>query len=264
MITRFILIFLVSVLLFSCQETTPTEEAVSENQELYNPAAQGFNLVASDERAIAIADSVMWAQGGRKAWSQSRYFSWNFFGARSLWWDKKAGDVRIEVPGDSLTILVNIHSLEGQVYQGENAVTHPDTLRQFMEQGKSIWINDAYWLFMPFKLKDTGVTLNYLGKDTTQSGIDAYKLQLLFEEVGDTPQNKYEVLVGSEDYLVREWSFYGNREDTVPAFTTPWEDYKAYDGILLSGERGKRDITEIKVYDQLPTAVFNSLEVNKN
>ncbi|MEJ2086172.1 MAG: hypothetical protein P8Y44_10915, partial [Acidobacteriota bacterium] len=47
-----------------------------------NPPAPGFNAEASDDEAIVIADQVMEALGGRKAWDDTRYLTWNFFGRR--------------------------------------------------------------------------------------------------------------------------------------------------------------------------------------
>lgn len=245
---------------FGCEGPDSANEASSEIPITANPPAEGFNAAASDSKAVAIADSVMIAQGGRKAWDNSRYFSWNFFGARSLWWDKKSGDVRIEIPKDSTVILVNIHSLEGKARVNGNKVTQPDSLGRYLQQGKSIWINDAYWLFMPFKLKDSGVTLTYEGQDTTQTGRPAHVLQLVFEEVGDTPQNKYHVFVDASAYLVRQWSYFQNYEDEEPIFTTPWEDYRTYGEILLSGGRGERQITAIEVAESMPEAIFSSLD----
>jgi hypothetical protein len=31
-----------------------------------------------------------------------------------------------------------------------------------LRKGKNWWINDAYWLVMPWKLQDPGVTLSYV------------------------------------------------------------------------------------------------------
>ena len=72
---------------------------------------------------------------------------------------------------DSTVYLMNIHSMEGKVKRGEKLITNPDTLQNFLKYGKSTWINDAYWLVMPFKLKDSGVTLKYIGQDTTEAGL---------------------------------------------------------------------------------------------
>lgn len=113
---------------------------------------------------------------------------------------------------------------------------------------------------MPFKLKDSGLTLKYLRQDTTQAGIPAYLLQLTFQEVGDTPENKYHVYVDTGSYLVRQWAYFPRAGDEEPAFVTPWDDYRQYGAILLSGNRGKRALADIKVLENVPEGAFSSLE----
>jgi hypothetical protein len=244
-------------LMWSCQspknqagarETAQVAEA--------NPPAPGFNAAGSDERAIAIADEVMLAMGGRQAWDQTRYIAWNFFGRRHLLWDKHAGRARIEIPEQSAVYLVDLNTLEGKVKKSEELVTHPDSLTKFLEQAKSTWINDAYWLFMPFKLKDSGVTLKYMGEMNTQAGKAADVLQLTFEAVGDTPENKYLVYVDKESRLVSQWDFFRRYDDEKPFFSSPWEDYRRYGGILLSGGRGGRQLSDIEVLDEVSETVF--------
>jgi hypothetical protein len=189
----FVLLLSFSILI-SCSSKKETEQTTNIPPD-ENPAAPGFNAEGSDQKAIDIADKVMLAMGGRNNWNDERYLTWNFFGARTLWWDKFTGDVRIKMhKADSMVILVNINDDSGRVFLDGIETTHPDSLSKYLTRGKGIWINDAYWLFMPFKLKDSGVTLTYAGEDTTQSGIESHKLQLTFENVGNTPQNKYHAL----------------------------------------------------------------------
>jgi len=114
-----------------------------------NPAAEGFNLAGSDARAIALADAVMAAQGGRAAWDETRYLSWNFFGRRQLLWDKWTGDVRIDFVGKPTVLLVNVNTGLGQAQIDGVVQTHPDSLAKYAAMARSIWINDSYWLFMP-------------------------------------------------------------------------------------------------------------------
>ncbi len=259
-----ILSLLFLLILWSCQPAGKDKQEgtvdINPHSIYDNPSADGFNAEGSDPRAVAIADSVMAAMGGRQAWDTARYAKWNFFGNRILLWDKYTGDVRIEIPADSTVYLTNIHTLEGKAMEGGEVVENPDTLEQRMQRAKSIWINDSYWLFMPFKLKDSGVTLKYLGQDTTQTGESAHVLQLTFEEVGDTPQNKYHVYVDTDDYLVRQWAYFRNASDEEPGFMTPWDGYAEYSGLLLSGGRGERGITDIEVMEKVPGQAFQSLE----
>ncbi len=226
-------------------------------QQENNPPAPGFNAEASDPQAIRIADEVMQAMGGRKNWDDTRYIVWNFFGRRKLFWDKYSGNVRIEM--GNAVYLVNIHNNTGKVRIGEEIVTHPDSLREHVNRGISAWINDGYWLFMPFKLKDSGVTLRYLGVQTTADGRPADVLQLTFEKVGRTPDNKYHVFVDKETRLVTQWEYFTKYTDEKPAIANPWSDYRRYGKILLSGNRGpNRQLTEIGVYAALPAEVFES------
>ena len=68
---------------WSCTSPDKSPQEDVESTEI-NPAAEGFNLEASDEKAIALADEVMEAMGGRKNWDATRYIRWNFFGRRTL------------------------------------------------------------------------------------------------------------------------------------------------------------------------------------
>ena len=259
---KYILYFVPAMILFfACEPSQQKEEAQEINE---NPAAEGFNEQDSDEKAIAIADSVMNAMGGRKAYDNLRFIAWNFFGARDLVWDKHTGRVRIDVPAQKTTYLVNVNTLEGKVLKDSTEVTHPDSLKIYLERAKSIWINDSYWLVMPFKLKDSGVTLKYAREDTIKSGISSNVLTLTFENVGDTPNNKYEVYVDKSDNLVKQWAYYKDASQPEPSAVWPWDNYKSYNGVLLSADRSDgKGPGKVSVYQDLPDEVFTSFDTPK-
>ena len=233
--------------LSSCIETETKNKATTE----INPPAQGFNIEGSDQKAIDLADQVMEAMGGRKAYDNARYFSWNFFGSRKHVWDKETGDVYIKNLRDKYELHMNINDMTGQMIVGGMETVNLDTLGKYLEKGKSMWINDSYWLVMPFKLKDSGVTLKYLGDTETAEGKAADKLSLTFEHVGKTPENKYHVYVDKKSKLITQWDFFNDAADPEPRFSTPWEGYKDYNGIKLSGGRGKNALSEIEVSEDL-------------
>jgi hypothetical protein len=223
-----------------------------------NPALPGFQAETSDPRAIAIADEVMQALGGRSAWDGTRFVRWHFFGRRMHYWDKWSGDVRIEA-GDRL-VLMNIQSRKGRVWDKGVEVTHPDSLAPRLAKGFGWWTNDMYWVFMPSKLKDSGVRLRHVGERATQDGRPADVLELTFTGVGLTPENKYEVLVDKETHLVGEWSFYEKSSDSEAGFTMPWKSWHKVGNIMLAGNHGRDKEADWKlaVYDQLPKSVFTS------
>jgi hypothetical protein len=218
-------------------------------------------LANSDPAAVELADSIMEAMGGWENWNNTRFISWNFFGRRDLIWDKKQERVRIESPDDSITYLVNLSPLTGKVWVKGQELPPGDSLNNMLKRGKSIWINDSYWLVMPFKLKDSGVTLKYLGEDTLQTGLPCNVLQLTFENVGDTPQNKYQIYVDLADNLVKQWAYYSDANQDSANFVRPWDNYKKYGNILLSADRSDDGGPKnVKVQDTINEKIFTSLE----
>ncbi|MEP0985982.1 hypothetical protein [Ekhidna sp.] len=255
-----ILSLTVIVLLSSCTSSTTSGESAdstaveSEFIEYNNPPAEGFNQEGSDLLATLLADKSMLAMGGREAWDKTRYIKWTFFGRRDHTWDKWTGDVRIESPGNDLTIIMNINTKEGKAMKGGEEVT--DSLSYYLQAGYEMWVNDSYWLVMPFKLKDSGVTLKYLREDTTQTGQRADVVSLSFEDVGVTPQNVYEVWIDTDSKLVTQWAFFPDSTTLEPRFITPWADYNKYGEILLSGNRGRNSLSNIEVLSEVPKETF--------
>jgi len=112
---------------------------------------------------------------------------------------------------------------------------------------------------MPFKLKDPGVILRYLGQGEIEgSPVDI--ISVTFKNVGATPQNKYHIYVDKETKLVVWWDFYMDAADEHPRFKMPWKNYQKYGNIWLSDDRGTRKHTELGVFDELPASVFGSFE----
>lgn len=255
---KFPILILICLLAAACDQSNEEKNVVVDN-----PPAPGFNLAHSDPAAVELADSVMKAMGGRKNWDETRFISWNFFGRRNLFWDKDQGNVRIESIPDSIIYLVNIHDLKGRVQVKGQELTEPDSLKKMLKRAQSFWINDSYWLVMPFKLKDTGVTLKYLGEDTTATGLKCNVLELTFENVGDTPQNKYRIYVDLKDNLVKQWAYYKEAAQDSPTQIWPWDNYKRYGSILLSADRSdNKGPRAVRVDKKLPPELFTSFEVS--
>ena len=243
------LVFIFSLLLLAC---SPKPESLRE----LNPPAEGFDMVNSEPAAIQLADSIMAAIGGRENWDKTRYISWNFFGRRDLVWDKQQGRVRIESPSDSSIYLVNINTGAGRVKFHGVELTEPDTLKKMLERAKGIWINDSYWLTMPFKLKDSGVTLKYMGQDTLKSS--RYNiLQMTFANVGFTPENKYKLYVGIQDKMIKYWAYFNEAKKDTANFIRPWDNYQKYGNVLLSADRSDNSGPKnVKVETQMDDKIF--------
>lgn len=245
-------ILLIAIIFLACQKSEQHEEKTI----VGNPPAEGFNFDGSDPAAIELADSVMTAMGGRANWEATRFISWNF-GRRDLIWDKETGRVRIESSNDSTVYLVNVQTGEGRVQIKGQELTMPDSLAKMLDKAKSIWINDSYWLVMPFKLKDSGVTLKYLGEENNQQEVLCNVLELTFNEVGVTPENKYQVYVGIHDNLINEWRYYKNADLDSASAIWPFDNYKKYGSILLSADRSDgRGPKNVRVDADISDSIF--------
>ncbi|MBL7816803.1 MAG: hypothetical protein JNL70_17410 [Saprospiraceae bacterium] len=229
------------------------------NKDVPNTPAVGFNTEGSDAKAIEIADSVMRACGGRYAWDQTRYIRWTFFGRRSLFWDKKMEKVRIDFLDSDLKIRLNLKDMTGRVWKDGKEMTQPDSLKKYLERGKGTWINDSYWLVMPFKMKDSGVTLKYVGQKPNTLGVACDVVEMTFKNVGNTPDNKYHVYVNPSSHLVVQWDYYAKYSNEKPTMSTPWADYRGLQNIMLAVSRGEnRNMVPMGVYLNAPDSVFTS------
>lgn len=228
-------------------------------KEVPNTPAAGFDAQNSDPAAVALADSIMKANGGRYAWDMTHYIKWTFLGKRDLIWDKWGERVRIDFLDKNLHVRLNLKDMTGSVMQDGVLMTQPDSIKKYLGRGKSFWVNDSYWLVMPFKLKDSGVTLKSLGKKNNAIGAESDVIELTFKNVGDTPNNKYNIYSNPLTHLVTQWDYFPKSTDPKPAMSVPNSEYRAYGHIMLSPNRGKGlSLAPLAVYSSMPDSIFTS------
>ncbi|MEM9719222.1 MAG: hypothetical protein AAGA10_08250, partial [Bacteroidota bacterium] len=174
------------------------------------------------------------------------------------------GDVKIEYTQDTVServVLLNVNTMEGKVQHNGEAFSDADSVAVLLQQAKGQWINDSYWVFMPFKMKDSGVTLKYVGTDSTLAGVPCEVVSMTFSEVGNTPDNKYLVYIHPESHDVLQWDYYPTATDESPRFVSSWDAYKTYGNIRLSSDRvfngeAMRKLEELAVLDSLSEGFF--------
>lgn len=221
-------------------------------------APLGFTSATADFRASQIADAVLAAVGGEEAWDDTQLIAWSFDGIRRYIWDKWSDNVRIDHLHDDQTVLMNTSSNMGRVFRNGKEILQPDSVAKYVRQDKRNWINESYWLFLPFKLRDPSVLLKYAGSEPTQAGKPADVLLIAFRNGNNLPGGKDKVWVDKKTRLITQWAHYAKLTDQTPVFTIPWDDYQQYGTILLSGDRGDaHEIADIMVFTGLPGEVFS-------
>lgn len=230
-----------------------------------DPASGSFD---PETRARLLAEQSFEAMGGRDAFAATRYFRFNFFGFRTHHWDSHSGDHRLEGKtrdGDSYVVLHNINSKKGSAWLNGEPLAD-DALGEWLERAYGAWVNDVYWLLMPYKLLDPGVNLTYDGEETLD-GVVYDKVLLTFESVGLTPGDRYWAYLNRETGLMDRWAYFLEdwKEDQKPTQWL-WTDWDRYGKILLSPRRfnpdGEREalLSDLAVFDSLPGSIFSSPE----
>lgn len=240
------------------------------------PAAGAFDPAGSDPQAIAIADRMLATLGGEEAWAAARNLVFTFAVARgdtelarrTHYWERATGRHRVEYTDRDQRSVVVIHSLGDSALAlaaiGGQPVTDPAAQRDLKERAHAMWVNDTYWLLMPYKLKDPGVHLAYEGEQSADGRMWDV-IHLRFDHVGLTPGDHYWAYVNRETGLLERWAF---RLESMPPGAEPkafdWMNWRRYGRILLSDARVAVDgnqrifFPDLAVFDELPASVFTS------
>ena len=157
--------------------------------------------------------------------------------------------------------------MQAPAHRCEDRPERPRRVGQpLLDEAYEAWINDTYWLLMPYKMKDPGVRLKYAGEE--QRGSEEYDLvELTFEDVGLTPRDRYWAHVNRKTHVMDRWS-YVLQDDPPGSEPTVWDwlGWARRGRILLCPEKvttrkgGTVKILHpiMEVYDNLPAAYFES------
>ncbi len=218
--------------------------------------------------AQAVADRVMKTLGGKEAWDNTRFIHFTFAGRRSHWWDKWTGRHRVEGQtreGQKYVVLEDLNTKEGTAYlDGQKA--EGDKAQEMLKAAYGAWINDTYWLLMPYKLQDPGVNLSHAGEETID-GKTYDKLALSFGNVGLTPGDRYWAYINRDTGLMDRWSYIlQDMPKEGPAVAWAWDGWQKYGDIMLAPHRSqvggdrKLELGDIAVSERMPDSVFTSPE----
>jgi len=168
-----------------------------------------------DAQSEAVARQMMAAMGGENAWNDAHFVRFDFIvtrdGAervnRSHLWDKYTGRYRLEQRTEKglQIVLFNVNDKSGAAYLGDERMSGADADKQ-LESAYGAFINDMYWLAMPWKWMDPGVNLKHLGTKQ-HDGKTCDVVELTFQQVGLTPGDTYHAYVDQASKLMVYWEY---------------------------------------------------------
>ena len=217
-----------------------------------SPAPSAFDPKGSDPGAIAIVDRMQQALGMPDSWKKAHYMEFTFTQARNdtvtgkgrhHCWDTWTGRYRVEGFSRQLgkpyvVIYGNIEDpASARVWVDGQEQTADTTRLKFGKQLRGAFINDSYWLLMPYKMKDPGVHLKSMGvmNDSTTTMKPCDVVQMSFDNVGMTPRDHYWVWIDQASHRVSQWRYFSGDSPTI--MTTGWDGYETDGSLTLSGKR---------------------------
>jgi hypothetical protein len=220
------------------------------------PLAVAGATAAGAATAPASAESLarrsMAAMGGEDLWAATRLLRFDFTSRRdgkqgavhSHWWDRTTGDYRVEGTdreGRTYRVLFDLDDRQGRAWR-DGREASGEELAKLLEMGYARFINDTYWLLMPWKWLDPGVTLTHEGRRTVD-GADYEVLTLAFASgVGLTSNDRYWAYVSPDSGRIARWAYVLQDAQGAPGTGEPtvwaWEEWRpTAAGIELSTVR---------------------------
>jgi len=261
-----ILLFTLGTLALGCQSAQEQHTATNDS-----------DSVRSDPKALAVVEEMWQALGGKETWQQTGYLGFRWIVERDGQvlgdfrhdWDRKNNRYRVEGvsrDGQHFVALFDTETRDGEVYVDGAPVQVDSTRKKWLERAYARYINETYWLLMPYKLNDPGVILAYEGEREV-NGRTYDVLKVTFDNVGLTPGDTYWAFVDREDRLMHKWEYkLESHKPEQPATVTWWEDWRAFDGIKLALNRRfenrpvRISFKEVRVAPEAEDAIFSASE----
>lgn len=236
-----------------------------------NRAPNGAATEIRTDTAVArVHDRMIAAMGGRSGWERARYLEFDFVvqrqgrevSRRSHRWDRFKGDYRLGYLSGTDTIVSIFNTNDpkaGKVRVNRQEITgaRKDSI---LTASYARHINDSYWLLMPYKWLDQGVTLTSQGRQKDDQGREWDVIKLNFADVGLTPQNEYLAFINPQTGLMERWHHFP-RAGAPPAIYN-WNRWQRFGPIMLATEKPSLDgssmirFDNVRVEAAVPQRVF--------
>jgi hypothetical protein len=140
--------------------------------------------------------------------------------------------------------------VDGQAIEG-------DSLAKLLKLARRLWTNDTYWMLMPYKLRDPGVMLKHEG-NVQEGGRACEKVALAFDNVGQTPGDRYWIYVDPKLHRIVKWDYLLQGETEMDSAT--WEGWQEHGGLWFPTAHRKPPNLNIYTRDIEAVSAFGPAE----
>jgi len=200
-----------------------------------------------DRESEPVVQALTDAMGGLKTWESLPCFRFDFVYIRDgkemsryrHWWDKRKERCRVEgmdEHGKSFAAIFNLSDRKGMAFSEGIGISDSAQAAALIELGYERWVNDTYWVMMPFKLRDPGIRIRYSRPERTpQATYDVLELTFV-PGTGLTSDDHYWLYVNRSTHLVDRWEFVLTGQKPPPSGSS-WEAWTNVGPIKLSLQR---------------------------
>ena len=200
-----------------------------------------------DRESEPVVRALTDAMGGLKTWESLPCFRFDFVAVRDgkevsryrHWWDKRNGRCRMEGPdehGKNVTAVFGLADKKGTAFVEGIGESDSARVAQIIEYGYERWVNDTYWVMMPFKLRDPGVKIRYSRPERTlQATYDVLEVTFV-PGTGLTSDDHYWLYVNRATHLIDRWEFVLTGQKPPPSGSS-WEAWTNVGPVKLSLQR---------------------------
>jgi hypothetical protein len=132
--------------------------------------------------------------------------------------------------------IFNLSDRKGIAFSDGVGETDPARVTEILTFGYERWVNDTYWVMMPFKLRDPGVRIRYARPERTPDGeYDVLELSFV-KGTGLTSEDRYWLHVNRVTRLIDRWEYVLTGRQPPPQ-AVAWEAWSRVGPIRLSLQR---------------------------
>lgn len=212
-----------------------------------------------DALADALVERLLRNLGGADAPYRARSIAFTFeveregaiVASRRHVWHPASGRHELafeDKDGARVAIDTSVLRREGSATRAGSPVASTE-LGELLERAYKAWVNDTYWLLMPYKLRDPGVKLAYAG-EALADGRVFDRVQVTFGDVGLTPGDTYWAWIARDTGLMERWSFVLQGQQP-PAAEFRWRGFQIAGPLVVATRKERPDGSQVILTHEL-------------